>query len=103
LPKPKERSKYLPRNGKEMHIQTHRLMGGIYEVRRSYGLRCHDVHATFYEDGSEIQKFQKGGGTYTHIQNGDSIRPQTIARDTNVAFLTQNLRSAKFSTGLASL
>jgi hypothetical protein len=27
-----------------IHIQTHRLMGGIYEVRRLDGMRCHDIH-----------------------------------------------------------
>jgi hypothetical protein len=25
-------------------------MGGIYKVRRSDGLRCHDVHTKFHED-----------------------------------------------------
>jgi hypothetical protein len=32
----------LPSVDKEINIQTHRLLGGIYEVRRSDGLICHD-------------------------------------------------------------
>jgi hypothetical protein len=34
----------LPSNGKRIRILIHRLMGGIYEVRRWDGLRCHDIH-----------------------------------------------------------
>jgi hypothetical protein len=33
-----------------IHIQTHRLMGGIYKVRRWDGLRCHDKYAKFHKD-----------------------------------------------------
>jgi hypothetical protein len=33
-----------------IQIQTHKLMGGIYEVRRSDGLRCHDIHTKFHTD-----------------------------------------------------
>jgi hypothetical protein len=33
-----------------IHIQTHRLMVGIYEVRRSDGLGCHDIQTKFRKD-----------------------------------------------------
>jgi hypothetical protein len=48
-----------------MHIQTHRLMGDIYEVRRSDGLRCHDIHTKFYQDWFSHSKVDKGGFTDT--------------------------------------
>jgi hypothetical protein len=31
-------------------IQTHRLMGVIYEVHRFDGLRCHDIHTEFHNN-----------------------------------------------------
>jgi hypothetical protein len=34
----------LPSNERETHIQTHKVMGGIYEVRRSVGLTSHDIY-----------------------------------------------------------
>jgi hypothetical protein len=37
-----------------VHIQTHRLMGGIYEVCLSDGLRCRDLHTSFIKIGSGI-------------------------------------------------
>jgi hypothetical protein len=44
-------------------------MGGIYEVRRSDGLSCHDIHNKLKVDG--------GGGGYKdteiHRQHGDRI------------------------------
>jgi hypothetical protein len=33
-----------------MHIQTHRLTGGIYEVCLWDGLSCHDIDTKFHED-----------------------------------------------------
>jgi hypothetical protein len=30
-----------------IHVQTHRPMGGIYEVCRWDGISCHDMHAKF--------------------------------------------------------
>jgi hypothetical protein len=41
---------------KGVHIQTHRLMGGMCEIRRRDGLRCHAVHTNFIKAGSDIQK-----------------------------------------------
>jgi hypothetical protein len=35
----------LPSN---VRIRRHRLMGGIYEVRRSDGLRCHEFHEDYF-------------------------------------------------------
>jgi hypothetical protein len=40
----------LPRNDRKMHIQTHGLIGGIYEVRRSDWFRCHDVRTKFHKN-----------------------------------------------------
>jgi hypothetical protein len=40
----------LPSNDRGLHIQTHRLMGGIYEVRHWHGLTCHDIHIKFHKD-----------------------------------------------------
>jgi hypothetical protein len=31
-------------------MQTHTLMGRMYEVRRRDGLRCHDFHINFHKD-----------------------------------------------------
>jgi hypothetical protein len=45
-------------------------MGGIYEVRRREGLRCHDIHTKFH-GVSGNQKLIGGG--YTHKQHGDRI------------------------------
>jgi hypothetical protein len=62
----------LPSNDGGIHIQTHRLMGGIYKVLRWDGLRCHDIHTKFHKDWfghSEINK----GDTQTHRQHYDRI------------------------------
>jgi hypothetical protein len=37
-------------------------MGGIYEVGRWDGLRCHDIHTNFHKNGSDVQKLMEGGG-----------------------------------------
>jgi hypothetical protein len=50
----------LPSNDEE--IQTQRLMGGIYEVRLWYGLRCHDIHTKFRKDWFRHSKVDWGGG-----------------------------------------
>jgi hypothetical protein len=38
----------LPSNDRVIHIQRHRLTGGIYGVRRWNGLRCHYIHTKFH-------------------------------------------------------
>jgi hypothetical protein len=43
--------RYLPNHclatlEKGVHTYRHRLMGGMYEVCHSDGLRCHDIHRT---------------------------------------------------------
>jgi hypothetical protein len=48
----------LPSNDKGIHIQAHRLMGGILEVLCWDGLRCHDIH-------TEFQAFKITYGRYT--------------------------------------
>jgi hypothetical protein len=40
----------LPINDRGIHIQTQRLMEGIYEVGLCDGLRCHDIHTMFHKD-----------------------------------------------------
>jgi DNA-binding GntR family transcriptional regulator len=47
----------LPSN---IHIQTHRLMGRIEEVRRWDGLSCHDTHTKYHKDWLGIQKLIGG-------------------------------------------
>jgi hypothetical protein len=51
-----------------LHMQTHRLMGGIYEVRCSDGLYCHDI-PHFIKIGSSVQKLIGG----IPRQHGDCI------------------------------
>jgi hypothetical protein len=53
----------LPSNDKGMHIQTHRLMRGIYEVRHWDGLRCN-----FHNDWFGHPKVEVGEGGITDIQ-----------------------------------
>jgi hypothetical protein len=53
----------LPSN---IHIQTPRLIGGIYEVHHSDGLGCHDIHTEFHKDWFRHSKIDKGGFTDTH-------------------------------------
>jgi hypothetical protein len=59
-------TKPLPSNNRGVHMQTHRLMGGVYKVRRCDGLRCHDIHTKFHKTISGIQKFMGGGDSQTH-------------------------------------
>jgi hypothetical protein len=40
----------LPSNDRGIHIQTYRLMGGIYEACRWDELRCHDIHNKFHKN-----------------------------------------------------
>jgi hypothetical protein len=40
----------LPSNDRKVHIQTYRSMGGIYEVRRWEGPKCHDIRTKFHKD-----------------------------------------------------
>jgi hypothetical protein len=42
-------------------MQTLRLIGGIYEVRRRDELRCHDIHAKFRKDWFTHSKVHTGG------------------------------------------
>jgi hypothetical protein len=55
-----------------VYTQTHRLMGGIYEVRRLDGLRCHDIHAKFHKNWFSHSKVGKGD-TQTYREHGDRI------------------------------
>jgi hypothetical protein len=61
----------LPTNDRGVHMQTHRLMGWIYEVWRWDGLRCHDMHITFHKGWFRHSKVD--GDSQTHRQYCDLI------------------------------
>jgi hypothetical protein len=46
----------LLNNGRR-DTQAHRLMGGMFEVRRRDELRCHDIHTKVHKD-SLVQAFK---------------------------------------------
>jgi hypothetical protein len=48
-----------------IHIQTHKLMRGIYEVSRWDGPRCHDIHTKFHKDWFRHSKVFSGWFTDT--------------------------------------
>jgi hypothetical protein len=47
--------------------------GGIYEVRRWDGLRCHGIHTKFHKDWFRHSKVNRGD-SQTQRQHGDHIR-----------------------------
>jgi hypothetical protein len=53
----------LPTSERGIQIQTHRLMRGIYEVRCSDGLRCHNIDTEFQKDWFRHSKVDGGGYT----------------------------------------
>jgi hypothetical protein len=55
-----------------IHRQTHRPMGGIYEVRRWDGLRYRDMHTKFHKDWFRHSNLDRGD-TQAHRQHGDRI------------------------------
>jgi hypothetical protein len=57
----------LPSNDRGIHIQTHRLMGRIYEVRLRDGLRCHKTHTKLHKDWLRHSKLNRVG-VYTDTQ-----------------------------------
>jgi hypothetical protein len=57
-------TKPLPSNEKRIHIQTHTLMGGIYEARHSDGFKCMIYISNLIETGSGIQN--SIGGIHRH-------------------------------------
>jgi hypothetical protein len=63
----------LPNNDRVMYIQTHRIIGGTYEVRRRDALRCHDVHTKFHEDWFRHSKVDWGRG-FIDTQHGELIK-----------------------------
>jgi hypothetical protein len=46
----------------EIHIQTHRLKGGIYEIHHSDGLTYHDTHNKFHKHWFSHSKVNRGEG-----------------------------------------
>jgi hypothetical protein len=62
----------LPSNDKGIHIYTHSLMGGIYEVHRWDELRCHDIYTKFHNDWFRHSNVDRGESR-THRQHGDLI------------------------------
>jgi hypothetical protein len=55
-----------------IHVQTQRLMGGIYEVRRWDILRCSNIHTKFHENCFRHSKVNRGN-SQIHRQHGDRI------------------------------
>jgi hypothetical protein len=53
-----------PGTTEEMHVQTHSLIGGFYEVRHSDGLRWHDIHTKFHKYWFRHSK--DNGGIHRH-------------------------------------
>jgi hypothetical protein len=71
----------LPSNDRRIHIHTQRLMGGIYEVRRSDGFRCRDINTKFHEDWFRHSKADGGGDTQAHnTQTAWFIRAGALLR-----------------------
>jgi hypothetical protein len=62
----------LPSNDKRVHIQTQRLMGGIYELRRWDRLRCQDIYTKFHKDWFRHSNCNKMR-IYRHRQHVDRI------------------------------
>jgi hypothetical protein len=54
------------------YIQTHRLMGQVYEVCRLDGQKCHNIHINFRKYWFRLSKVDMGG-TQTHRQHVDCI------------------------------
>jgi hypothetical protein len=52
----------LPSKDRGIDIETHRLMGKIYEVRRWDGLRYHDIRTKFHKD--RFRHSENNRGTY---------------------------------------
>jgi hypothetical protein len=63
----------LHSNDKGIYIQTHKSMGGIYEVGRCDGLRCLDICTKFHKDWFSYSKVYWGGDTERHKHYGDRI------------------------------
>jgi hypothetical protein len=59
-----------PSNDRRIHIQTHRLMGRIYEVRHWDWLRCRDIHSKFHKDWFRHSNVDRLGA---HRRHGDLI------------------------------
>jgi hypothetical protein len=55
-------TKPLPSNDKEIHIQTQRLMGGIYKYTVEMGSGSMIYVPSIIKNGSDIQKFMGGRG-----------------------------------------
>jgi hypothetical protein len=67
-------TKTLPGNDRGIHIQTHRLMGGTYEVCHWDRFRCHDIHTKCHKNWFRHSKVDGGGKhVQTHTQKGDII------------------------------
>jgi hypothetical protein len=58
----------LPNSDRGIH-KTHRLMGGIYEVRRWDAFRCHHIHSKFHKESFSHSKVDRVD-TQTHRQHG---------------------------------
>jgi hypothetical protein len=68
----------LPSHERGIHIQTHTLMAGIYEVRRWDGLRCYVIHTNYHKDWFRQSKVDRGIAQ-TNREHGDLICLLSIA------------------------
>jgi hypothetical protein len=53
-------------NSRGIHIETHRLMGGIFNSGRCDGLRCRNICTKFHIDSFRHSKVNRAGG-YTAV------------------------------------
>jgi hypothetical protein len=72
----------LRSNAMGIRMQTHRLMRGIYEVRRWDGLRCHDIHTRFHKYWFRHSKGNNEG--FADTQTAWRSHNPTLGKQANV-------------------
>jgi hypothetical protein len=60
------------------YTYRHRLMGGIYEVRRRDGLRCYDIHIKFHNVW--FRRSEVDGEGYTDTHTGRSSHKPSLGK-----------------------
>jgi hypothetical protein len=63
-------NKPLPSNDRGIHMQTHKLRRGVYEILRRDGFRCHNTHTNFHTYWFRPLKLIRGGDTTIQRQQG---------------------------------
>jgi hypothetical protein len=67
----------------EIHIKTHRLMGGIYEVHRIDRLRYDDIYTKFNKNWFRYSNVDREA-IQIHRQQGDLISLLLLSKIRNV-------------------